>query len=153
MGGEGELQNSGNFSLNMARSSLSSLGLSKRGARCLCWGVRRERDEKELGCGALLHSFPSVDMQGDLPYIRALVCVMDHKLRGPAFLPAAQLVFPHCHQWDLCHQKARGKGRRGLTSWEGNLADAGAACRLEHHEQGCSIQLRDQKGLGTFLFI
>lgn len=35
MGGEGELQNSGNFSLSMARSSLSSLGLSKSGARCL----------------------------------------------------------------------------------------------------------------------
>ncbi|KAL0591137.1 hypothetical protein AAY473_038652 [Plecturocebus cupreus] len=34
-GGEGELQNSGNFSLSIARSSLSNLGLSNRGARCL----------------------------------------------------------------------------------------------------------------------
>lgn len=34
-GGLGEPQNSGNFSLSMARSSLSNLGLSNRGARCL----------------------------------------------------------------------------------------------------------------------
>lgn len=34
-GGLGELQNSGNFSLSMARSSLSNLGLSNRGAKCL----------------------------------------------------------------------------------------------------------------------
>lgn len=41
-GGLGELQNSGNFSLSIARSSLSNLGLSNRGAKCLGGGGRNE---------------------------------------------------------------------------------------------------------------
>lgn len=54
MGGEGELQNSGNFSLSMARSSLSSLGLSKRGARWL-W----EEGEGMQKRAAMLPCFPA----------------------------------------------------------------------------------------------
>lgn len=94
-----------------ARANCRTPGISPstwHGALCPAWGCRREgpdvcvagvereKDEKELGCGALLHSFTWADVQGDLlPYVRALVCVTDHELRGPIFLPAAQLRFPH----------------------------------------------------------